>query len=99
IADVTPPQDRSRRMGLIGMAFGLGFIFGPVISGISLKTLGPTGPGWVAAALCASNFLLAYTILVESRSATSEPVRQRPHLAQWKHTLTQPRAGALIILF
>src|SRR5512134_1648855 len=45
IADTTPPENRSRRMGLIGMAFGLGFIFGPAIGGVSLKQLGITGPG------------------------------------------------------
>src|SRR5438445_461849 len=49
IADITPPEQRSRRMGLIGMAFGLGFIFGPAIGGLSLKHLGMTGPGWMAA--------------------------------------------------
>src|SRR5690606_13524248 len=40
IADITPPEHRSKRMGLIGMAFGLGFIFGPAIGGVSLKHLG-----------------------------------------------------------
>src|ERR1044071_3202336 len=37
IADITPPDQRSKRMGLIGMAFGLGFIFGPAIGGLGLK--------------------------------------------------------------
>src|SRR6266487_930588 len=36
IADITPPDQRSKKMGLIGMAFGLGFIFGPALGGISL---------------------------------------------------------------
>src|SRR5215471_6410496 len=63
IADITPPDQRSRRMGLIGMAFGLGFIFGPAIGGLSLKYLGRIGPGCVAASLCAANFLLALVIL------------------------------------
>src|SRR6516165_7026165 len=66
IADITPPEHRSKRMGLIGMAFGLGFIFGPAISGIALKFGGATAPGWTAATLCALNFFLAYSILVES---------------------------------
>ncbi|HEY9509065.1 MAG TPA: MFS transporter, partial [Verrucomicrobiae bacterium] len=78
IADITPPQDRSKRMGLIGMAFGLGFIFGPVISGIGLKHLGNTGPGWLAAGLCAANFLLALFILAESRKPNSEHAKPRP---------------------
>jgi hypothetical protein len=86
-------------MGLIGMAFGLGFIFGPVLGGISLKHFGDTGPGWAAASLCAANFLLALFILVESRKPTSEHVSQRPRLAQWIHTFGQPKVGTLIIVF
>ncbi len=99
IADISPPEQRSRRMGLIGMAFGLGFIFGPAIGGLSLKYLGSTGPGWIAASLCAANFLLALFILVESRKPTSEPIAHRPHLTQWVHTLTQPRIGLLVVVF
>lgn len=99
IADITPKEHRSKKMGLIGMAFGLGFIFGPIIGGVSLKYLGNSGPGWIAAALCAANFLLALFILVESRKPTSEPVAQRPHLDQWLHTLRAPKIGLLVIVF
>ncbi len=99
IADITPPEQRSKKMGLIGMAFGLGFIFGPIIGGVSLKYFGGAGPGWVAASLCAANFLLALLILSESRKPSSEHVPQRPHLAQWAHTLTQPKIGLLVIVF
>jgi MFS family permease len=99
IADITPPDQRSKKMGLIGMAFGLGFIFGPIIGGISLKVLGNTGPGWVAASLCAMNFVLALFILVESRKPSSEHVVQRPHLDQWLHTLSEPKIGLLVITF
>src|SRR5262245_17623200 len=66
IADITPPAERSRRMGLIGMAFGLGFIFGPAIGGLGLKFGGITAPGWTAAALCAANFIFAVARLPES---------------------------------
>jgi DHA1 family tetracycline resistance protein-like MFS transporter len=86
-------------MGLIGMAFGLGFIFGPILGGVSLRYLGHAGPGWVAASLCAANFLLACLILVESRKPTSEHVAQRPHLDQWLHTLRAPKIGLLVITF
>src|SRR5580698_9166073 len=57
IADITPPAERSGKMGLIGMAFGLGFIFGPPISAKAADWFGVSGPGWVAAAFCAANFL------------------------------------------
>ena len=99
IADITPAENRSKKMGLIGMAFGLGFILGPAIGGVSLKYLGVTGPGWVAAGLCVVNFILALLILPESRQPNSEHVPPRPHWAQWKHTLVQPGIGLLILVF
>src|SRR5437016_11555734 len=99
IADITPPEQRSRRMGLIGMAFGLGFIFGPAIGGLSLKHLGGAGPGAIAAGLCLANFLLALFILTESHKPSSEHIAPRPHVAQWMHTLTQPKIGLLVIVF
>lgn len=99
IADISPPEIRSRRMGLIGMAFGLGFIFGPILGGISLKYWGQAGPGWVAAGLCTANFFLALSILQESRKPGSERVPARPHLDQWVHTLRQPRVGLLVVVF
>jgi len=99
IADITPPETRSKRMGLIGMAFGLGFIFGPAIGGLSLKHIGGAGPGAIAAALCTANFLLAFVILAESRQLSSQHVAPRPHLDQWKHTLTEPKIGLLVIVF
>ena len=63
IADISPPEKRSKSMGLIGMAFGLGFIFGPALGQFALHGLGPAGPGWVAAAICAANFGLAILCL------------------------------------
>lgn len=99
IADITPAENRSKKMGLIGMAFGLGFIFGPAIGGVSLKYIGITGPGWVAAGFCAANFLLALAILPESRQPSSEHAPERPHFSQWRHTLTTPGVGLLVIVF
>jgi MFS transporter, DHA1 family, tetracycline resistance protein len=111
IADITPAEERSKRMGLIGMAFGLGFIFGPALSSISLSGFtiplfhiqfngfGLQGPGWVAAGLCAANFLFAFSRLPESWRPNSEHVKPRPHFSQWLHTLNQPKVGLLIGLF
>lgn len=81
------------------MAFGLGFIFGPIIGGLSLKFFGLPGPGWVAAALCAFNFVLAFAILPESLKPSSEHVAARPRLDQWKHILAHPKLGLLVIVF
>jgi DHA1 family tetracycline resistance protein-like MFS transporter len=65
IADVTPPEERARGMGMIGAAFGLGFIFGPAIGGF-LSRWGTHAPFLGAAALAAANFALAWYRLPES---------------------------------
>ncbi len=66
IADTTTPENRSRGMGLIGMAFGLGFIFGPVIGGVATRFFGLSGPGWAATIICLVNFVGALVWLPES---------------------------------
>jgi MFS transporter, DHA1 family, tetracycline resistance protein len=67
VADVTRPEERARGMGLIGAAFGLGFIFGPVIGGV-LSNFGAGVPFLAAAALAAGNGVLALWWLPESLS-------------------------------
>ncbi len=99
IADITPPEQRSRKMGLIGMAFGLGFIFGPLVGSIARGYFGATGPGWAAAALCAANFILAFCILPESWKPSSVQATRRPHFDQWLHTMGRPKIGLLIAIF
>jgi MFS transporter, DHA1 family, tetracycline resistance protein len=66
IADITTPENRAKGMGLVGAAFGLGFIFGPAIGGI-LTRFGHSTPMWSAAALCLANFVAALFLLPESR--------------------------------
>ena len=99
IADVSPPEKRSKSMALIGVAFGLGFVFGPVIGGISKSWFGNMGPGFVAAVFCAANFISTYFLLPESLKPNSEPVKPRPRFAQWIHTLSHPRIGLVIGVF
>jgi MFS family permease len=99
IADITPKEKRSRGMGFIGMAFGLGFILGPVIGALSASYLGLQGPGWVAAGICAANFILAFSILAESRRPGTHTTPARPKLAQWVHSLKTPRVGFLIVVY
>ncbi|MDC0325630.1 MFS transporter [bacterium] len=99
VADITPPEKRSRGVGLvIGMGFGMGFIFGPVIGGLSAEFLGLSGPGWVAAAICLINFVAACFILTESKSKDAKPAIRRAQFQQWMHTLGQPKLRILILL-
>lgn len=65
IADVTPEQDRARAFGLVGVAFGLGFVVGPALGGL-LGSIEPRLPFWVAAAACLVNAGFGWFILPES---------------------------------
>lgn len=65
IADVSTPENRAKNFGLIGAAFGLGFIIGPVIGGF-LGQYGARIPFYAAAVLCMINFLYGFFILPES---------------------------------
>ncbi len=65
IADVSPPEKRAQNFGLVGAAFGLGFILGPVIGGL-LGEFGPRVPFYVAAALAFLNFIYGAIVLPES---------------------------------
>jgi len=66
VADITTPAERSRGMGLIGAAFGIGFVLGPLIGGLADHYLGHLSPGLIAAGLSIVNFFSASAILRES---------------------------------
>jgi MFS family permease len=65
IADVTPPKDRARNFAFGGVAFGLGFIIGPVISG-ALSTISLAAPAFAAGGLSLASFLFGLVFLPES---------------------------------
>jgi DHA1 family tetracycline resistance protein-like MFS transporter len=65
ISDITPPEKRAGRFGLIGAAFGLGFILGPAIGG-ALGAYDLRFPFWAAAFFSLANFLYGWFILPES---------------------------------
>jgi DHA1 family tetracycline resistance protein-like MFS transporter len=82
IADVTPPDKRSRGMGLIGAAFGLGFIVGPALGGL-LSQLSLAAPFYFAAGLAAANAVALYFFLPESLSEKHRSeVRRRASIAE-----------------
>ena len=74
IADITPPEERAGRFGMIGAAFGIGFILGPAIGGFLGDAFGPRAPFFAAAALAGANFVYGLVILPES----SKPENRRP---------------------
>ena len=64
IADVTPAEERASAFGLIGAAFGIGFVLGPALGGI-MGDIDPRLPFWVAAALTLANFAYGLFVLPE----------------------------------
>jgi DHA1 family tetracycline resistance protein-like MFS transporter len=65
IADVTAQKDRARAFGLVGVAFGLGFVVGPALGGL-LGGLSPRLPFWLSAAACLVNAAFGWFVLPES---------------------------------
>ena len=65
VADISSPQEKAANFGLIGAAFGIGFVLGPALGGLAAE-LSVTAPFWIAASLCAVNALFGYVVLPES---------------------------------
>lgn len=105
VADVTKPEDRSRGMGLIGMAFGLGFVLGPLLAGLLLAL--PVAHEWrlrlpflVAAGFSTLAWLLVLTRLPESLHG-EVGARQPARVLTWRGLVDAsrlPKVGALVLL-
>jgi len=65
VADVTPPEQRAARFGLLGVAFGVGFVLGPALGGLA-GGVDPRLPFWIAAVLSLANALYGLLVLPES---------------------------------
>jgi multidrug resistance protein len=97
VADVTTPENRARGMGMVGAAFGLGFIFGPAIGGL-LSRVSPETPMWFASALCFANFVAAWFLLPESRPANSA-TRSLGRMEAFRHAFARPTLLLLLSLY
>ena len=103
VADVTTPKNRARGLGLIGMAFGVGFVLGPLLGGVLLEL--PVAPSWqlrlpflVAAGFSTVAWVLVLTRLPESLPA-DEDSRRAARVLSWRglvDTMTLPRVGLLV---
>jgi DHA1 family tetracycline resistance protein-like MFS transporter len=98
IADSTTPAERSRGMAMVGIAFGLGFIFGPAIGGFSVH-LGESAPGLFAAALSAIACLWAFFRLPETRpGGRATPNAPLFATGSLLRAFRRPEIGALMLL-
>ena len=86
IADVTAPEKRSRAMGMIGAAFGLGFTFGPLIGGV-MSRISYSAPFFFSAGLAVINAALVYLILPESlkREHRAQPHEEAGRFEVFRH--------------
>ncbi|MBX0326728.1 MFS transporter [Oscillochloris sp. ZM17-4] len=106
IADITAPEDRAKGLGLIGAAFGLGFMLGPAIGGL-LSTISLAAPAFAAAALTFGNVIFGFFRLPESLPAerrTSVPFRKmnpvtRLRAVVGKASIRPLLAGVLLLNF
>jgi len=100
IADTTTVENRAKGMGLVGAAFGLGFIFGPAIGGF-LSRWGHAAPPLFASALALANFAAAWFLLPESRPAHVPLTERRSgsRIAALRKALTRPAMPLLLLVY
>ena len=103
IADVTSPEKRARGMGLIGAAFGLGFIIGPALGGLvagnDVATADLETPGLIAAGLSAIAFLGVVLLLPESLPAAVRARQARSRFGALCSAFRQPVLARLLAIF
>jgi MFS transporter, DHA1 family, tetracycline resistance protein len=98
IADVTTRETRARGMGMVGAAFGLGFIFGPAIGGF-LSHWGYSAPAWFASILSLANFAAATVLLPESRTPDAMAPARSGRIEAFRRALRRPRLPLVLLVF
>jgi predicted MFS family arabinose efflux permease len=99
IADTTTPENRAKGMGLVGAAFGLGFVFGPAIGGF-LSRWGYSTPAFFASALSLANFTAACFLLPESRPRDANRLAvHRSRVEAFKLALGRPFLPLLLTIY
>jgi MFS family permease len=115
MADITPRSERSRGLGILGAAFGLGFVFGPAIAGVVsspqalavfrdvLPAVVPvseyTMPSFAAAILSAGNLVLAFFVLPEPNRRTPTITASGSRIRRLVAAIRSPDIGALVVAF
>lgn len=101
MADISAPEDKAANFGLIGAAFGMGFVFGPVLGGL-LAEFGTRAPFYGAALLAAGNAVFGYFVLketVDDRIRRSFEWRRANPLGVFSQINKLPGLGPLLIVF
>lgn len=109
IADITSEKDRSKAMGMIGAAFGLGFMLGPFLGGVfgsmgqKISELPPFGMNFsalIAAGICLANFLLALKVLRESlpKDKRGNLPKRESRIKRLVASINKPVLGQLLLV-
>lgn len=113
MADITPPKERAKGMGMVGAAFGLGFVLGPFLGGIfgavgehlgQQPPFGASFPAVVASVICFINFLLAWKLFPEThprltgKGSVRDAVRTSRLLLVW-NLIRQPTLGPVLWIY
>ncbi|WP_227130993.1 MFS transporter [Halorubellus salinus] len=114
IADVTPPEDRAKGLGIVGAAFGLGFVFGPALGALASSdaAIAVAGdylpatvvgqyalPSLLAAGISLANLVLALAVLPETRDPDVSARLEESRLEQFRAALSTPVLSALVVSF
>lgn len=99
IADTMPPEKRTKGMGIVGMAIGFGFCFGPGLAFLLLQDNNYAPVFWAAAALSGLDFILTFFLLPETRTAngTEAVLEKRFSFARFRQALSVPVVSTLLI--
>jgi DHA1 family tetracycline resistance protein-like MFS transporter len=97
VADLTTPENRAKGMGIIGAAFGLGFIFGPAIGGF-LSRYGYSVPAFFASGLSLANFAAAWFLLPETLKPEHRAVERMGRIDALRAALARPHLPLLLVI-
>ncbi len=101
MADISKPEEKAARFGMIGAAFGMGFVLGPLLGGL-LAEFGTRAPFYAAAGLAATNLIFGYFVMPETlKDENRRPLtlaRANP-LGAFKNVSASPALRRLLILF
>ncbi|MBK5934444.1 DHA1 family tetracycline resistance protein-like MFS transporter [Rhodovulum imhoffii] len=101
LADISRPEQKAARFGMVGASFGIGFVIGPVIGGF-LGEFGPRAPFWAAAGLAGVNFLFGLLVLPETvteRTRRRFDLRRANPLGAFREMRRLPGVAPLLVLF
>jgi multidrug resistance protein len=97
VADLTTPENRAKGMGLVGAAFGLGFIFGPAIGGF-LSRYGYSVPAFFASGLSLANFVAAWFLLPETLKPEHRAIERVGRIDALRSALARPHLPLLLVI-